>query len=248
MYKLWHPSWAWSYHNVQSVPCNCGNQALVSVYDETNQNLTNGQKELLLLHQHLVHLSFERCQKLMTHCANPRERGDKDCTPCIKPRDPRAATCQSPLCAACQLGRATRKGPGTSTSSPVQEKLGGVVGTNKDIEPGEVVSMDQYVCSVRGRLPFKWGREKESLRYGGGTIFVDHASGFIFVNHQVSFTAAETITSKDLFEQKLRHCGVVIKSYHTDNGVFKVQEFSEASLLKINRLVSQASECTFRTP
>ena len=124
------------------------------------------------------------------------------------------------------MGRAHRRGASASISTRNPEKVNAVVG--KDLKPGDMVSMDQCVCAVRGRLPFKRGRERESLRYVGGTIFVDHASGFVFVVHQVSFTATETIAAKRLFEQEMGRAQIKVKEYQTDNGVFKAASFLEA--------------------
>jgi hypothetical protein len=64
-----------------------------------------------------------------------------------------------------------------------------------------------------------------SLKYAGGTLFYDAASGYVSVQHQHSFTAAETIQSKMHFEQEAMQAGVTINTYHTDNGVFMAQEF-----------------------
>jgi hypothetical protein len=51
------------------------------------------------------------------------------------------------------------------------------------------------------------------------------------VQHQHSFTAAETIQSMMRFEQEALQVGVSIDCYHTDNGVFKACEF-QAKLIK----------------
>ena len=97
-----------------------------------------------------------------------------------------------------------------------------------DLNPGDEVSMDQYESSVRGRLPSTRGRERQSMRYCGGTLFFDHASGKIFVRHQVSLSASETIDSKRSVEREAIQCGVKIKKYHADNGIFKAEEFEDA--------------------
>ena len=55
-----------------------------------------------------------------------------------------------------------------------------------DLNPGDRVSMDQYTSTTRGQLTKGFGKSPINKTYGGGTIFVDHASGFIHVEHQVS--------------------------------------------------------------
>jgi hypothetical protein len=58
-------------------------------------------------------------------------------------------------------------------------------------------------------------------------IFCDAASGLIHVEHQVSLGASDTINAKDNFERMSLQHGVVIDSYHTDNGTFKSRRFVE---------------------
>lgn len=87
-------------------------------------------------------------------------------------------------------------------------------------------SVDGSVCFRPSRTiaTHIWQR-KESERFSGGTIFVDHASGKIFVRHQVSLCAGETIVAKREFEHNAAQYGVTVKSYHSENGVFDSQEF-----------------------
>lgn len=42
--------------------------SFLTVMEETNQNLTRPQKELLLWHHHLGHIGFKHLQALMTRC------------------------------------------------------------------------------------------------------------------------------------------------------------------------------------
>ena len=63
--------------------------------------------------------------------------------------------------------------------------------------------------------------------FHGGAIFVDHATGYIDIRHQVSLNAADTIKSKLMFEREGFNSGVVVQNYHTDNGVFTSTAFME---------------------
>ena len=56
--------------------------------------------------------------------------------------------------------------------------------------------------------------------FKGGVIFVDHASGFVFVVPVVNFTAGEALRAKREFEAEMSSMGVAVLNYHTDNGVF----------------------------
>jgi len=62
-----------------------------------------------------------------------------------------------------------------------------------DLNPGDCISIDQYQSSHKGQLASGFGKTASNMTYGGGTIFVDHASGFIHVEHQVSLLAGDTI-------------------------------------------------------
>ena len=61
--------------------------------------------------------------------------------------------------------------------------------------------------------------------YVGGTIFADHASGWIFHSSQQSLNAADTIRDKLLLECEAAKVGIKIKALHSDNGVFTSAEF-----------------------
>ena len=62
------------------------------------------------------------------------------------------------------------------------------------------MSTDQYKCRVKGCLPNTRGKEDPQKMYRGGTVFVDHASGVIKINHHVSLGASDTVRSKELHE------------------------------------------------
>ena len=61
------------------------------------------------------------------------------------------------------------------------------------LSPGQRVSCDQYMSTVLGRRAHTFGKEIESKRLVGGTIFLDHATNFITHHHQVNLTGAETV-------------------------------------------------------
>ena len=57
------------------------------------------------------------------------------------------------------------------------------------------------------------------LTYKGGTVFVDSASSYMSIHHQLGFTANETIRAKIAFEREAGSVGVTVKEYNTDNDV-----------------------------
>jgi hypothetical protein len=122
--------------------------------------------------------------------------------PCIVPKNPSTRTCKPPLCASCQIARAKRRPTEVSTTTVHQESL---LKLEQDVEPGSRVSIDQYEYSVRGRLATTKGRESFGHKYAGGTIFCDHASGYIQCFHQVSLRSADTFRRDALLSDRLNH-------------------------------------------
>ena len=139
------------------------------------------------------------------------------------------------LCGSCEFGKAKRKPHrpkrervGTTKSPP--EKL-----LSKEVLiPGQRVSMDHFIVSTPGRLFSSRGREAQDRMFKGGVIFVDHASGFVWVEPVVNFTAGEALRAKRSFEREMESMGVTVLSYHTDNGVFKAMEFQD-ELIKMGQ-------------
>ena len=94
-----------------------------------------------------------------------------------------------------------------------------------DLEPGDRVSVDQYKSSSAGRLPNTYGRETSNLRYKGGSIFVDHATGYIYIHNQVSLNTGSTLAGKHAFEEFADEYNVKLKRFHADNHPFNSREF-----------------------
>ena len=63
--------------------------------------------------------------------------------------------------------------------------------------------------------------------YKGGTIFVDAASSYMSIHHQLGFTAAETIRAKIAFERDAISIGNQVTGYNTNNGVYSAAEFTK---------------------
>ena len=62
--------------------------------------------------------------------------------------------------------------------------------------------------------------------------FIDYVSVYVSINHQVDLSATEIVKAKLTFEREDQSHGVVIKGYHTDNGIFNFLEFMEKLLKK----------------
>jgi hypothetical protein len=164
-------------------------------------------------------------QELMVLHWAKDENGLQDILSClITPAFKTAATCPIPCCAACELACARCHPTGATKQLAVQEKA--VILSAKQYQVGDLVSMDQFVSGTPVWSFSGYGREAQHNRFHGGTIFNDAASGAIWVEHQVSLGAGETICAKEQFEEWLYELSCVeVARYRSNNGVFTVAEF-----------------------
>ena len=182
------------------------------VEDETNQNLSNGQKALLMWHQKLNHVGYSYVHWL----AKAGFLGNK--AKLISA----ALQGSLPICATCQFAKQERRSKGTTLTKVRKDKQYGL--QREVLKPGQVIAMDHYVHSVKGRAANLFG--SSGCHYVGGTIFVDIATSQIKMIHQTSLNAHETLASKAKFAQEGKTFGVTVKSHHTDNGIFAARAFT----------------------
>ena len=90
--------------------------------------------------------------------------------------------------------------------------------------PGAVVSIDQLESPVPGFVPIAKG-QPTVLRYRGASVFVDHATDFMYVHMHQHLTMYETIDAKHAFDRLAEKHGVRILHYHCDNGRFADKAF-----------------------
>ena len=96
------------------------------------------------------------------------------------------------LCDSCRLARGSKRPVNVEPliekaakfDPTVKSQLKSIKG--EDLNPGDCISIDQYISSHKGRLATGYGKTASHFTDGGGTIFADHASGFTDVKHQVS--------------------------------------------------------------
>ena len=93
--------------------------------------------------------------------------------------------------------------------------------------PGQMVSSDHYILRAPGRIYHTKGKPVQSDMFSGGCVFIDHASGYVRIKHQVAINATETVKARLTFEREAQSQGVVIKGYLTDNGIFYSSEYME---------------------
>lgn len=205
--------------------------------DIENPNLSPSQKELLVWHWKLGHVNMPRIQRLM-HPAKPLDslESRKNLSPPVVFQTNRAKThrCEVPKCQACLYAKMGKRSAGASRVEPRADK---VLALSRDnMRPGDAVSMDQFICSNKGRSVRSAGRERDSMMFSGGTIFSDHFSNKIWVFNQISLRAGETLLGKRQLEREAAANGVRVKEYHGDNGVFVSDQFRDDILRKEQNL------------
>ena len=119
-----------------------------------------------------------------------------------------ALICTKYWCTACLFAKAKKKSIESSVTSDLAEVEGAL--TNKDAQPGDKVSCDQYMSPTKGCLIHTRGKESSMKQLCGGTIFVDHTTYYIFNSHQVNLMAATTVESKQKYESKFDEFGIQI--------------------------------------
>ena len=199
-----------------------------NVLNAKNQNITTSQKELLRWHHRLSHACLATIHNL---CRQKRTLKDCDRQPIRDgPTLPctykvPSSSCDGLLCAACETSKATRKSPTIrpTSSRPPKE----MVLKEGHLDPGDCISCDHFFSPVPGRVIAESGHSSTRHGHSCGTIYVDHATGFIFAQSQKSVAAAETIRGKLLLEKEVADVGIQIKSYHSDNGIFSSKEFMQ---------------------
>ena len=90
--------------------------------------------------------------------------------------------------------------------------------------PGAVVSIDQLESPVPGFVPIAKG-QPTVRRYRGASVFVDHASDFMYVHMHQHLTTDKTIDAKHAFERLAEQHRVWILHFHCDNGRFADKAF-----------------------
>ena len=91
--------------------------------------------------------------------------------------------------------------------------------------PGKMVSADHYISRSPGRLYHIKGKSDPSDMLSGGCVFINHASGYVIIKHQVAINATETVKAKITLEREDKSQGVMTNVYHTD--IFNTSKFME---------------------
>ena len=168
-------------------------------------NLSPLQQRLLLKHQQLGHLHMTKIQQL----AKDGYFGENS---------KNLAQCHPPLCKACIHGKQHKRALQPSNFQPID---------SEDLDPGPCVSCDQLESTQPGLIPVYRGSSSTSF-YNSGTLFVDHASRLLHFTPHTSTGALDAVQAKQCFELFAYSFNQFIRHYHTDNGIFTSQRFTNA--------------------
>ena len=200
-------------------------QLQACVLEDRNQNLTAAQKKLLSWHFKIGHMDLRRVQRLL-------RTGALGTSPLIKAASNVDLQRQPMMCGSCAFSKAKRRAVRSkfdkSVPRPEEKPIKIEKLLSKEVLiPGQKVSMDHFIVSTPGRLFNSRGSDREYRMFKGGVIFVDHATGFVYVEPVVNFTAGEALRAKRAFEKEMSSMGVLVLNYHTDNGAFAAAEFQD---------------------
>jgi transposase InsO family protein len=221
-----------------------------SLLDAKNLNLSAAQKELLRWHYKLSHAALSTIHNLcrMKRSAKPRDESelvairDSPILPCTF--NVPNACCDGLLCAACTVAKASRRAP--SINSKIKPPAREMVLKEVDLQPGDCISCDHFMSPVTGRAIAESGHSSTRHGYTCGTIYIDHASGFMYARCQKSISAEDTIRGKLLFEQEAADSGVRIRKYHSDNGVFSSKQFKDHCKVMKQKLTFSGAGAKFQ--
>jgi hypothetical protein len=192
-----------------------------SVFNRDNFNLNPAQQELLKWHCRWCHCDLNRVRMILSKPRQPKLlAGTGETIPhMVVPTETGTSTCEKFCCTACLYAKQKRRTANSSVEIK-HEALEGAL-TKNDLFPGDVVSCDQYMSPSKGRLIHTRGKEASSNQYVGGTIFIDHATNYLFTNHQINLTAETTVQSKHNCESAFDEFGIQIKQFAADNHPFR---------------------------
>jgi hypothetical protein len=89
-----------------------------------------------------------------------------------------------PACQSCLIACAQKWSTNVAKTKAIPESEGAL--SRDKYEVGDFVSTDQFICRTPGQLPEGYGRKSADRHFQGGTIYIDAASGLIWVENQVS--------------------------------------------------------------
>ena len=202
--------------------------AVITTISEENNNLSEPEKELLRWHQRLGHIAFSKVQNLF-------RAGILSNTEATRRLHRRAATITIiPKCAACCFGKQHQRTANKSIRSHQVRDRPPVIRA-ESLSPGQLVCVDHFVSSIKGRRLTPRSPSNESQLFCGGCIFVDAASGHIHSELQITLSSHDTIIAKGEYELICKDHGIIPQSYLSDNGTSFTSAAFTQHLLRSNQ-------------
>jgi hypothetical protein len=103
------------------------------------------------------------------------------------------------------------------------------------LTPGDCVSGDHLESTSPGLIPTYRG-SFATKKYHAGTLFIEHASRFLYFTPHISIGCQEALGAKHHFELLASHHNRSIKCYHTDHDIFASKDFQCSCIHKNNIL------------
>jgi hypothetical protein len=186
------------FHTVEGVSAYLANVA--PAITPNPPNLSASQQLLLRWHNRLSHMSFGHLEHLARQGRLPKV----------------LAGCDHPICHSCQHGKAHKRPVASSEKAhPID---------SGDLQPGDCVSVDQIESPTPGYVDTYQGKPT-TARYHAASLYMDHASRFMYLKCHYSTGGAEAVDGKQQFEQFANTQGVKIKAYRADNGIMAKREY-----------------------
>ena len=144
--------------------------------------------------------------------------------------DSNIASCQPPVCASCMFGCAHKK------PWRVKRKEKYVIRSESETAAGDNTSLDALTSITPGIIPQMSGI-LTSDRFWAATVFVNHATSYMYTHLQRGQTLIKYIEVKAAYERMAATFGIRVKKFHTDNGIF-VEEYFKRDVSDNNQTIS----------
>ena len=96
--------------------------------------------------------------------------------------------------------------------------------------------MDELTSSTPGII-LQMSGFLTSNRFWAATVFVDHATSYMYTQLQRGQTCIESIKVKSAYEQMTETFGIRVKKFHTDNRIF-----AEEGLRAMCQIITRQSD------
>ena len=162
------------YATVGNVSNDLAPQMNLTLLNDSNQNLTAGQKLLLHWHHCFGHLNLPAVQQILRAVpfASATFESASKC-------DMRVLKCET-----CEYAKGHRRAKQSTTAVPVADHVGALkVDHLKSVAN---VSVDHFESRLLGWTFDSYGKAYSEM-YKGCCIFVNHGSGYMHVEHQLGF-------------------------------------------------------------